>query len=71
MEWLAILEAAMNALTALQAVDGGVAAVVTQVNQTIAAAKADGNRAPTQAERDALDAVINAQMAKLDAAAGG
>lgn len=68
MEWLAILEAAMNAITALQAVDGGVAAVVTQVNQTIAAAKADGNRAPTQEERDALDALINEQMAKLDAA---
>jgi len=71
MNWLDYLDMAMKAIAALQAVDSGVAAVISQVNQTIAAARADGNRAPTQAERDALDAVINTQMAKLDAAAGG
>lgn len=65
--WLAYLAAAMQALTALEEVDADIAPIITEVNTTIAAAKADGDRDPTQAERDQLDGVIKAEMAKLDA----
>lgn len=66
--WLTYLAAAMQALTALEQADAELAPIIKEVNGTIAAAQADGNRDPTQAERDALDAVIKDQMAKLDAA---
>jgi uracil-DNA glycosylase len=65
--WLTYLAAAMQALTTLEAADAALAPVITQVNNTIAAAQADGNRDPTPEERKALDDVINAELAKLDA----
>jgi len=65
--WLTYIAAAMQALTALDEADQSIAAIVTQVNTTIAAAQADGNRDPTADERAALDKVIADEMAKIDA----
>lgn len=67
MDWLLYIQAAMQALTALQEVDGAAAAIIKQVQGTVTAAQADGNRDPTPDERKALDDVIAAEMAKLDA----
>jgi hypothetical protein len=64
--WLTYLAAAMQALTALEEADANLAPILKQVNATIAAAQADGNRDPTPAERSALDDVIRQEMAKLD-----
>lgn len=67
MQWLLYIQAAMQAIAALTEVDADASAIIKQVQGTIGAAQADGNRDPTADERKALDDVIAAEMAKIDA----
>lgn len=67
MQWILYIQAAMQALAALSAVDGAASTIIKKVQGTLDAAKADGNRDPTPDERKALDDIIAVEMAKLDA----